>query len=146
MSSKTKNKALCKYIHCDICKTGVLIFIGDCNSLREYARKTYKYDYCKDILDGIMTSCTEEEYYKCNVSARTYDSDSGCFLIHLPKFSFSYDPIEISTLDHELLHATFLIGDYMGIEYHYRGNNEFYTYLHEFLLKEALIKKGYNKV
>ena len=148
MSNKksTKKENLYKYIYCDVFKVGVVIFIGDCDALKKWANKTFTTECTRDILASINTYCSSEEYYLKDVCARIYDSDCGEFVVHIPRFSFSYNTNELSTLVHELLHATFLMGDFIGIEYKYKGNNEFYTYLQEFLLKEALDKKGYKKV
>jgi len=149
MSSKKKiekSKAVYQYIHCDVYKHGVVIFIGDCTSLREWVKKVYKDAQSEELVNDIEKNCTEEEYFREDISARCYFSESGHFIVHLPKFSFEYNPSEISNLSHELLHATFLILDFIGMEYRYQGNNEAYTYLLEFLLKNALVKKNYKKV
>lgn len=148
MSSKKeiKKKAIYKYIYCDVFRTGVVVFIGDCESLRKFVNKNYTEKYVADLIESVNKYCIEENYYQNDIAARIYNSDSGRYIIHLPKFSFSYNINEISTMMHELLHATFLICDFIGIEYRYEGNNETYTYLQEFLLREALDKKGYNKV
>ena len=148
MSSKKKieKKAIYKYIHCDVYKHGVSVFIGDCESLRKWAKKVYREPNEQDLIQSIEAHCTDENYFENDVAARIYNSDSGQFIVHLPSFSFDYNPIDISNLSHELLHATFLILDFIGMEYSYNGNNEAYTYLHEFLLKNALIEKGYKSV
>lgn len=149
MSSKKKienNKAIYQYIHCDVFKHGISVFIGDCESLRKWSKKFYNEPCEKDLIQQIELYCTDEDYFSNNVAARCYNSSSGQVIVHLPTFSFSYNPIEISNLSHELLHATFLLLDFIGIEYRYGGNNEVYTYLHEYLLKHALIQKDYKKV
>jgi hypothetical protein len=149
MSSKKKvekKKAVYQYIHCDVYKHGVSVFIGDCESLRKWAKKFYNEPQEKDLIQSIEEYCTDENYFENDVAARCYDSDSGQYIVHLPSFSFSYNPLEISNLSHELLHATFLMLDFIGMEYRYQGNNEAYTYLHEYLLKHALIEKDYKKV
>lgn len=149
MSSKKKvekKESIYKYIHCDVYKHGVVVFIGNCDDLRKLVNKVYKDPQVRDLVMCVNKYCTDENYVSNNISARCYNSDSGQFIVHLPSFSFTYDPTEISNLSHELLHATFLMLDYIGIEYAYNGNNEAYTYLNEFLLREALTKKGYKKV
>lgn len=142
-----REKAIYQYIHCDVYKHGVSVFIGDCASLRKWAKKVYNEPNEKDLIQAIELSCTDENYFDNSVAARCYSSSSsGQFVVHLPSFSFSYNPEEISCLSHELLHATFLMLDFIGIEYKYDGNNEAYTYLHEYLLKHALLEKYYKKV
>ena len=135
-----------KYIHCDVYKRGVSVFIGDCTSLKKWARKFCKEPNEQDMVDFINRSCSDTEYERLDVASRNYTSDSGQCIIHLPKFSFKYDIWEISNLSHELLHATTHILDFVGVEYRYGGSNEPYTYLHEYLLKQALEKKGYTNV
>ena len=135
-----------KYIHCDVYKRGVTVFIGDCDSLRNWVKKFYKESYEQDMVDVINRSCSEEEYNDQFISARCYESNSGQWVVHLPEFSFTYDPIEIADLAHELLHATHGLLDFIGVEYRYGGANEPYTYLYEYLLKNALTEKGYKNV
>lgn len=133
-----------KYIYCDVYKRGVSVFIGDCNSLRNWAKKVYNNPCEQDLIASINEYCSEEHYN--TAAASCYESDSGEWIIHLPKFSFTYNPTEIANLSHELLHAALGILDFVGVEYRYKGSNEPYTYLHEYLLKNALIEKGYKNV
>ena len=145
-SSNKGNKAIYKYIHCDVFKHGVSVFIGDCDSLKKWARKIYNEPQEQDMIESIDKFCNAERYTNEDVAASCYDSDSGQWIVHLPSFSFSYNPTEITNLSHELLHAACGMLDYLGVEYRYGGSNEPYTYLHEYLLKNALIEKGYKKV
>ena len=145
-SSNKGNKAIYKYIHCNVFKRGVLVFIGDCESLRKLAKKIYKDPCEQDLIKSLENYCTDDNYFSYDVAASCYDSDSGQWIIHIPSFSFSYDPVEITNLSHELLHAACGMLDYVGVEYRYGGSNEPYTYLHEYLLKNALIEKGYKDV
>lgn len=145
MVKKKTNKY--KYIHCDPYKRGVSVFIGDCESLKKWARKFYNEPDEKDLIEELESYCNEDRYTNKGVAASTYSSGaSGHQLVHLPTFSFKYNPSEISNLAHELLHATFGILDYVGVEYKYGGANEPYTYLYEYVLKEALTEKGYKNV
>ena len=141
-----KKKARYKYIHCDVYKRGISIFIGDCESLRKWAGKFYTDPIEKDMVNAIETGCTNKEYTDYDVAARCYDSDSGQWIIHLPEFSFKYNSQQISSLSHEILHATFGLLDFIGVEYRYGGSNEPYTYLHEYFLKNALDEDGYKYV
>lgn len=149
MGSKKKSikvSAKYKYIHCDVYKHGVSVFIGDCDSLKKWAKKFYSEPQEQDMIESIDKFCNAERYRSENVAASCYDSDSGQWIVHLPSFSFSYNPTEITNLSHELLHAACGMLDYLGVEYRYGGSNEPYTYLHEYLLKNALIEKGYKDV
>ena len=145
-SSNKGNKAIYKYIHCNVFKRGVLVFIGDCESLRKLAKKIYKDPCEQDLIKSLENYCTDDNYFSYDVAARCYDSDSGQFIIHLPKFSFTYNIEEIGNLSHELLHAAMLLCDFIGVDYVHKGSNETLTYIHEYLLKEALDKEGYKKV
>ena len=136
-----------KYIHCDPYKRGVSIFIGDCESLKKWARKFYNRPDEKDLLEQLNKYCNEERYNDTDVCASTYESSiSGHQLIHLPEFSFKYDATEISNLGHEVFHAVTAILDYAGVDYVYKGTHEPQAYLYEYVLKEALIEKDYKKV
>ena len=141
-----KNKAIYKYIYCDVWKCGISVFIGDNESLLKWAKKFYTDSEEQDMIMSIEKHGSENEYREKRVAGRIYESDSGQWIIHLPSFSFSYDPVEISNMSHEILHAAFLILDFVGMEYMYQGNNEAYTYLQEFLLKNALNKEGYKGI
>ena len=134
-----------KYIYCDVYKRGVSVFIGDCESLKKWAKKAYDYPEVQDMIKDIL-ECSDEEYRNNDVTARCYCSNAGCWIVHIPSFSFTYNPTEITKMSHELLHATMGLLDFIGVEYRYNGNNEPYTYLHEYLLTEALIEKGYKNV
>ena len=136
-----------KYIHCDPYKRGVSIFIGDCESLKKWARKFYNRPDEGDLIEQLDTYCNEDRYSNNDVCASTYESSiSGHQLIHLPKFSFKYNVAEIANLSHEILHAVLAILDYVGIDYHYKGTHEPYAYLYEYVMKEALTEEGYKKV
>lgn len=141
----SKNVNIWKYIHCDVYKCGVSIFIGECEALKKWAKKVYNGNADVDMLQGMEATCTEADYIENNVAARCYVSSGGACIVHLPRFSFTYNPQEITSLSHEVLHAAFGILDYIGVEYRYGGSNEPYTYLHEFILKNALIRNGYRK-
>lgn len=134
-----------KYIHCDVWKTGISVFIGDTSSLLKWAKKIYREAEEQDMIHSIEMYGTEEDYEEKRVVGRLYHSDSGQYIVHVPAFSFTFNPTEISILSHELLHATFLMLDFLGVEYRYTGSNEPYTYTHEYLLKEALKEKGYKE-
>ena len=136
-----------KYIHCNPYKRGVSVFIGDCESLKKWARKFYNRPDERDLIEQLEEYCNENRYIKNNVCASTYESSvCGHQLIHLPKFSFKCDVTEISNLSHEVLHAVLAILDYVGVEYVRNGTHETYAYLHEYILKEALTEKGYKNV
>lgn len=135
-----------KYIHCDVYKRGITVFIGDCESLKKWAGKFYTDPVERDMINTIEVSCSSDEYNNHDVAARCYDSESGQWIIHIPEFYFKYNPLQISSLSHEILHATFGILDFLGVEYRYGGSNEPYTYLYEYLLRNALTEEGYKYV
>lgn len=141
-----KKSGIYQFIYCDMYKQTVTVFIGGCEDLKIFAKKVYTEDNERDLIHTLEETCSEANYNDNNVGARCYNSDSGTIIVHLPEFSFEYNPIEIANLSHELLHATFLMLDFIGVEYRYGGANEPYTYLHEYLLKNALNKKNYKKV
>ena len=136
-----------KYIHCDPYKRGVSIFIGDCESLKKWAKRFYNRPDEKDLIKQLEEYCNEDRYVNKDVAASTYSSETtGHQIVHIPTFSFGYNPSQISNLTHELLHAALNILDYVDVEYRYGGTNEPYTYLLEFLVKQALTEKGYKNV
>ena len=142
-----KNKSMYKYIQCDPYKRGISVFIGSCEDLKKWARKFYNNTCEEDLVAQIEEYCNDSRYTSTEVSASTYSSTKcGHQVVHIPCFSFSYSPAEITNLSHEILHAVFGILDYVGVEYRYGGANEAYTYLYEYALKEALTVKGYKNV
>lgn len=144
MSRKKNKKSIYKYIYCDVYRRGVLVFIGSCEDLCDTAKDLYEDD--KQLINTLHESCNDEIYKSTDVAGRCYDSEAGSIIVHLQTFSFDFNPLQIGTLSHELLHAAFLLLDFIGIEYKYGGNNEAYTYLHEYLLREALELEGYVSV
>ena len=142
-----KSRSKYKYIRCNPYKRGVAIFIGDCESLKKWARRFYSETENSDLIDMLNKYCTDERYNATSVCASTYYSEvTGHHLIHIPSFSFKYNIDEISNLSHEILHAAMGILDFVGVEYVRKGDNEAFTYLFEYILKEALIEKDYKKV
>lgn len=141
-----ETKSRYKYIYCDVWKCGVSVFIGNNTDLLKWAKKFYKEPEEQDMIQSIEQYGSGTDYKTKRVAGRIYYSESGQWVIHIPSFSFDYDPVAISNLSHELEHATYGILDFVGMQYRYGGNNEAYTYLHEFLLKNALREKGYKEV
>ena len=148
MNKETKDtqESMYKYIYCNVWRRGVTVFIGACEDLVKFTHRNFTHSTVQDLVASIDTHCNTLNYDSNEVIARFYCSDAGYFIVHLPKFSFTYNEEEIAYLSHELLHATHALLDFLGVEYRYGGANEPYTCTFEYLLKEALNKKGYKKV
>ena len=144
--TKATQESMYKYIYCNVWRRGVTVFIGTCEDLVKHVNKYFTHCTVQDLTSSINMHCNTLNYENNEVTARTYSSDAGYFIVHLPKFSFTYDAEELASLSHELLHATHALLDFLGVEYRYGGANEPYTYTFEYLLREALNKKGYKKV
>lgn len=123
-----------KYIACDIFKRGVTVFVGTKPELAEWVRK----EFTSPGYAGLIRSVVEEE---CG-EADCYHGN-GSVVVRVGEFPGT--PVTISLLGHELLHATFYILQYVGVEFS-DGSNETFTYLYEWLLKCALEEKGYKNV
>ena len=130
-----------KYIHCDIYKRGIHVFIGSLEELKEWVVKEYDASDEEDFRNFVletkpMPKAMAQFFY-------SYSNGNGVALI--PKFPKT--PKEIASVSHELLHATFLILNYCYVEYNDEScGNEAFTYLHEHLLRNALEKEGYERV
>lgn len=122
-----------KYIRADVYKRGITIYIGTKESLLEFVRKAYSEN--NKLIEEV------KEHIKGDAEATTYLEEGGQSLIWVPKFP--KNPKQIAIMAHEILHATFVLMDYVGAEYRYNGPNEPYTYLFEYFLSKALNEKGY---
>ena len=143
---KSSSKSKVKFIYCNVFKRGVSVFIGKCNDLRKWAKKAYDLPQEQDMIDDINYLCNDENYSNNNLSARCYYSKCGECIVHIPEFSFEYDIIKMCNLAHEILHATHILLDTVGVEYIKDGTNETFTYVFEYMLRGALDKEGYVNV
>lgn len=123
-----------KYIRCDVYERGIYIFIGSLSELKEWVKESEEDIDNKDFVEMVLKKEHDTDCFLMN------DMDGqGIVFLH----EFPTTPETHSYLNHELLHATFHLLDFVGVEYRYGGSNEPYTYLHAYLTKMALIKEGY---
>ena len=125
-----------KTIPCDIYNKQIQVFIGSNEELLKYAKKYLKDDALLDIIEKY----SEDD----DVNASYYYRANGSGIVHLYKYPTNAE--EISWVAHECLHATFHLLDYVNVKYEQNGANEAFTYLHDWLLYNALDKKGYKKI
>lgn len=121
-----------KYIPCDIYKRGVNVFIGTPDEMQAWAKKRYTEDEYKDFL---------KELEECSYGYADTHLYDGSIIVRIPLFPKS--PAEIAALEHELLHATFYLLSYSGIQYDASSPNEAFTYLLEWLTREVLTEENY---
>lgn len=124
-----------KYIPCDIYRRGVTVFIGTYAEMVAWAKKEFTDLRYKDFLYGMeqLQGGYMDTHYDC-----------GSCVVRIP--SFPTTPEESAALGHEILHATHYILSYCGVEFVWKGNNEAYTYLFEWLQQNALTEDGYEEV
>jgi len=126
-----------KFIACDMWKRGIYSFIGTLSELKDWVYSETKDEWSPEFLDMIR----DLDDGKIGVASYNYDYD-GCGVILMPKFPRT--PKELAYAAHEILHATFIMLDYCGVEYHCKSNNETFTYLDEHLTRNVLERMGYN--
>lgn len=127
-----------KYIKADVYRRGITIFIGNPQELIGFVKQAYKDD--QSFIQDVVEHVTQKDL----PIATTFKESYGQSLIWIPKFPKT--PKEVSCLAHEILHATFVLLDYVNVEYRYEGPNEPYTYLFEYFLNKALTEKGYKEI
>lgn len=125
-----------KYIRTNVYRRGIAIFIGSREELLDFTKKAYTNEE--------LISQVKNDLNKDSSIGTCYIEDLGQSLIWIPKFPRTVS--QISALAHEVLHATFTLLDFVGVEYRYEGPNEPYTYLFEYFLTRALTEKGYKNV
>ena len=125
-----------KYIRADVYSRGITIFIGPQKELFKFVEEVYKDN--KKLIENVKDTIDSEAL------GTTFTEDDGQSLIWIPKFPKTSG--EIAILGHEILHATFILLNYCGVNYEYDGPNEAYTYLFEYLMGQALDTEGYEKV
>lgn len=128
-----------KYIPIDVYKRCIHIFIGSLDEFKKWAKDYYTDEEDQDFLNCVLK--TEQGFAHARFFFN-YKVGTGVVLTPI----FPDNEIEIAALSHELLHATFFIANYCGLEYSYDGSNEHFTYLHEHLVRNALEKEGYKDV
>lgn len=128
-----------KYITADVYRRGIYIFIGTRKELYDWAKKTFNKESDEELIHTLKEGLTNTTSI-----GTTYCLECGQSLVWLPKLSLT--PRGIGNLAHELSHATMSLLDFIGVEYHYSGSNEPYTYLLEFFITKALEKRGYKNV
>lgn len=126
-----------KYIRADVYKRGITVYVGPKESLPDFVEKAFSEN--KKLIEEV-----KEHTKSSGVEATTYLEEGGQSLIWVPKFP--KNPKQIAIMAHEILHATFVLLDHVGVEYRYEGPNEPYTYLFEYFLNRALNEKGYRDV
>lgn len=128
-----------KYISCDIYKRGIWVFIGSLDELKLWVKREFTYEDEKEFVDMILGLKQRNELASFN-----YDNNNGQGVVHI--YEHPTTPKGYAALVHELLHATFYILNFCGVEYAYDGSNEAYTYLLEHLTRNALESKGYEEI
>ena len=133
------SKAVVKYIPVDVYKRGIYVLIGSLKDLKYFVDREYTADEQTEFLEMVLNLKEESIGY----ASFNYDSEGGGIVL-IPKVPKT--PKEVAALVHELLHATFHILNYCGVEYCYDGNNEHFTYVLEWLTRNALNMKGYKEI
>ena len=73
-----------KYIHCDPYKRGVSVFIGDCESLKKWAKRFYNRPDERDLIEQLEKYCNEDRYVNKDVAASNYSSETtGQQIVHM---------------------------------------------------------------
>ena len=67
-------------------------------------------------------------------NADGYSFEVGAYIFIIVK-SFKNTPFSHNILQHEITHAVFLSGDYIGIEYN-KANEEYYAYMSGFITQQ----------
>ena len=134
------SKAKVKYIPIDVYKRYIYIFIGSLDEFKLWVKNTYTYDKEKEFVKMVL-GFTEDSI---GMASFNWDSAGGTGAVLIPKMPKT--PKETATLIHELMHATFWVLDFCHIDYAPNGNNEAFTYLMEYLTRNALEKEGYKDI
>ena len=125
-----------KFIPCDMWKRGIYVFIGTLFELKDWVFNETKDEWSEEFLDMIRGL----DETKIGIASCNYDND-GTSVILMPKFPKT--PKELAYVGHEILHATFLMLDYCGVEYIPHSHNETFTYLDEHITRNVYEKTGY---
>lgn len=133
-------RAKVKYIPCDIYKRGISVFIGTLDQFKAWVKTEYTDNDEQDFVKMAMD--LEED--KIGMASFNYDWKNGQGVVLMPEHPQT--PKEVAALAHEMMHATFFIMDFCHIEYNTETNNEPFTYIHEYLMRNALEDVGYEEV
>ena len=125
-----------KYIPCDIYRRGISVFIGTYDELLQWSKSEFTEPKYEDFLKTMAETApggSADCHYDC-----------GSCVVRVSKIPET--PDEWNDLTHELLHATFYVLGYCGVNYIPGDTNEAYTYLHGWLVESALIAEGYEEI
>lgn len=122
-------KKVFKILNKSVYGVPVIIFIGELEEFIEYQRKKFKrynisidnYNYSLGLTEPLQNTKTNELI----------------ILIWMPNYKHTIR--DLATLSHECLHASLFILESREIKFDYK-NDEILTYLHTFILEEALYK------
>lgn len=126
-----------KYIPCDMWKRGVYAFIGSLSEFKDWVLNETKEEWSDDFLDMVRG------LDKNKIGLASCNYDDGTSVILMPKFPKT--PKELAYVGHEILHATFVMLDYCGVEYIKHTSHETFTYLYEHIARNVYEKIGYKE-
>lgn len=131
---KKSHNGMVKFIPCDMWKRGIYVFIGSFSQKKTFVLEKIKDEWSDGFIEMIRTEPTSP--------AAEYDYDiDGTGIIHIKKYPQT--PKEYASLAHEIMHAVFVIMDFVHVDYIPKHTNETYTYLCEHITRNVLEKDGY---
>ena len=133
-------KAKVKYIPIDIYKRYLYIFIGELEMFKAWVQATYIYEQERPFVEMVLGISKDS----IGMASLYWDSVGGTGVVLIPKCPKT--PQEIAALVHELMHATFWVLDFCHVDYVPNESNEAYTYLMEYLTRNAFEDSGYEEV
>lgn len=125
-----------KQIYIDIFKRHMIVFIGNHEEFKSWANTYYSDNDEYEEFIKIINQSTGKAQASCY-----FNNGDGECVIEIP--SEPINPNDISYAVHEILHATFNILDFVGVEYYQNGSNETFTYLIEYITKEVFTLNNY---
>lgn len=133
---KKSHNGIVKFIPCDMWKRGIYVFIGSYAQIKKFVFEKIKDEWSDDFLEMLRNLSSPPTA----TADYLYDND-GTGIIHIKRYPSS--PKEHAELAHEIMHAVFVMMDFVRVEYMPYHANETYTYLCEHITRNALEKDGY---
>lgn len=124
-------------------KTRLEIYAGSFRDFSKYIKSTYGDEHNIKTFENIIHYIEEDEDSSAMAASTYWCSKARLAIVYIPRVPKGIQDICVTA--HEVSHVVFNILDDVGISTEV-GNSEAFTYLQEYLLKNALDKKKYEMV
>ena len=115
------------------------VWVGDLEHMKQWVAKEFTEDDETEFVKYVVTFTQT----KSQAASYFYNNCNGTGIIWIPDFPTNL--IQCATILHEVMHSTFFMLDFCGVDYCVGGNNEAFTYLGEHIFRNVMTDDGYEE-